>query len=151
MAGSGTTTLKGSGVLQRHRGRVVAVANGLHEADATFRLEQSSTDKQAVADLAGDLIGPGCSIMLDDSTSGVWLLRSLGDHSPLTVVTNSLLVADEVIANGSDKLVVSGGEYQSWAKSLMGPAAVRMIRSMHADLCQVRTTRAVQICRSDGI
>ena len=26
--------LESSGVLQRHRGRVVAVANGLHEADA---------------------------------------------------------------------------------------------------------------------
>ena len=38
-------SLEASGVLQRHRGRVVAVANGLHEADATFRLEQSSTDK----------------------------------------------------------------------------------------------------------
>ncbi|REB69484.1 alkaline phosphatase [Cutibacterium namnetense] len=128
-------SLEASGVLQRHRGRVVAVANGLHEADATFRLGQSSTDKQAVAELAGGLIAPGCSIMLDDSTSGVWLLRSLGDHSPLTIVTNSLLVADEVISSGSDKLVVAGGEYQSWAKSLMGPAAVRMIRSMHADLC----------------
>lgn len=128
-------SLEASGVLQRHRGRVVAVANGLHEADATFRLEQSSTDKQAVAELAGALIAPGSSIMLDDSTSGVWLLRSLGDHSPFTIVTNSLLVADEVISRGSDKLVITGGEYQAWAKSLMGPAAVRMIRSMHADVC----------------
>ena len=127
--------LESSGVLQRHRGRVVAVANGLHEADAAFRLEQSSSDKQAVAELASDLIAPGSSIMLDDSTSGVWVLRSLPEHTPLTVVTNSLLVAKEVITTSSDKLVVTGGEYQSWAQSLMGPAAVRMIRSMHADLC----------------
>ena len=123
--------LESSGVLQRHRGRVVAVANGLHEADAAFRLEQSSSDKQAVAELASDLIAPGSSIMLDDSTSGVWVLRSLPEHTPLTVVTNSLLVAKEVITTSSDKLVVTGGEYQSWAQSLMGPAAVRMIRSMH--------------------
>lgn len=128
-------SLEASGVLQRHRGRVVAVANGLHEADATFRLEQSSADKQAVAELAGGLVAAGSSIMLDDSTSGVWLLRSLAEHTPLTVVTNSLLIAKEVISNSSDKLVVAGGEYQSWAQSLMGPAAVRMIRAMHADLC----------------
>lgn len=128
-------SLESSGVLQRHRGRVVAVANGLHEADAAFRLEQSSSDKQAVAELASGLIAPGSSIMLDDSTSGVWVLRSLPEHTPLTVVTNSLLVAKEVITTSSDKLVVTGGEYQSWAQSLMGPAAVRMIRSMHADLC----------------
>lgn len=129
--------LEDSGVLTRHRGQVVAVASGLHEADAEFRLEQSSAEKQLVAAEAGKLVSPGSSIMLDDSTSGVWLLRSLPDISSVTVVTNSLLVADEVAPYRGAKLLVSGGEYQAWAHSLMGAAAVRTIRSMHADFCFV--------------
>ncbi len=129
--------LEDSGVLARHRGQVVAVASGLHEADADFRLEQSSVEKQQVAAEASRLVTGGCSLMLDDSTSGVWLLRSLPDITNVTVVTNSLLVADEVAPYRGAKLVVTGGEYQAWAHSLMGPAAVRSIRSMHADLCVV--------------
>lgn len=127
--------LEDSGVLQRHRGRVVAVASGLHEADAEFRLQQSSEEKQAVAAHASELVTSGCSVMLDDSTSGVWLLRSLRSRMSLTVVTNSLLVADEMTERRDDKLILTGGEYQPWAHSLMGPTAVATIRAMHADLC----------------
>ncbi|MDN6658051.1 MAG: DeoR/GlpR family DNA-binding transcription regulator [Acidipropionibacterium jensenii] len=131
------SVLEDSGVLTRHRGQVVAVASGLHEADADFRLQQSSAEKQSVAGEAATLVTNGCSLMLDDSTSGVWLLRALPDISNVTVVTNSLLVADEVAACRGAKLVVTGGEYQAWAHSLMGPTAVRTIRSMHADLAFV--------------
>jgi DeoR/GlpR family transcriptional regulator of sugar metabolism len=131
------SVLEDSGVLTRHRGQVVAVASGLHEADAGFRLEQSSAEKQQVAAEASKLVTSGCSLMLDDSTSGVWLLRSLPDVTNVTVVTNSLLVADEVATFRGAKLIVTGGEYQAWAHSLMGPVAAHTIRSMHADLCFV--------------
>ena len=128
-------SLEESGVLQRHRGQVVAVASGLHEADAEFRVEQSSQEKQWVAAKAGQLVTPGSSIMLDDSSSAVWLLRSLADLSSVSVVTNSLLVANEVAENRSTKLFVTGGEYQAWAHALMGPTVVQNVRAMHADIC----------------
>ncbi|MEA5651724.1 MAG: DeoR/GlpR family DNA-binding transcription regulator [Cutibacterium granulosum] len=130
--------LEECGVVQRHRGQVFAVASGLHEADAEFRLEQSSVEKRAVAAKAAELINTGTSIMLDDSTSAVWVLRALADPSSVTVVTNSLLVAREVTERlHSDRLFVTGGEYQAWAHALMGPAAVSSIRSMHAEVCIV--------------
>lgn len=128
-------SLEERGVLQRHRGQVVAVASGLHEADAEFRLEQSSPEKQWVAAEGGRLVNSGSSIMLDDSTSCVCLLRSLPDLASLTVVTNSLLVANEVKDNHSTKLIMTGGEYQAWAHALMGPMVVKNIRSLHADFC----------------
>lgn len=128
-------SLEESGVLQRHRGQVVAVASGLHEADAEFRVEQSSREKQWVAAKAGELVRSGSSIMLDDSSSAVWLLRSLPELSSLSVVTNSLLVADEIAKNRQTKLFVTGGEYQAWAHALMGPTVVQTVRAMHADIC----------------
>ena len=73
--------------------------------------------------------------MLDDSTSGVWLLRALADVSPLTVVTNSLLVARELERRDHVRLVVAGGEYQAWAESVMGATTVATIERMQADFC----------------
>lgn len=127
--------LEERGIVQRNRGHVVAVASGMHEADAGFRIEQSTREKRAVAAAASHLVPPGGSVMVDDSTSGVWLLRELPSETPLTVITNSLLVADEVAERAATKLIVAGGTYQGWARSLMGPSAVTFIRSMRADFC----------------
>ncbi|WP_188043625.1 sugar phosphate isomerase family [Changpingibacter yushuensis] len=65
----------------------------------------------------------------------MWLLRALPPDVPLTVATKSLLVADEVAERATTKLIVAGGAYQAWARSLMGPSAVASIRLMCADFC----------------
>lgn len=135
--------LEEAGIVQRQRGQVLAVACSLQEASASFRLEQNAEVKAAMAQVLAPLVLPGTSLMLDDSTSGVWLLRALEDVSPLTVVTNSLLVAQEVERRDDVRLFVAGGEYQPWAQSMMGPTTVAMVRAMHADLCVISASGVV--------
>ncbi len=129
------TTLEESGLLQRDRGRVTAVATGLHEASAAFRLKQQPGAKAALATVAARLIAPGSSLMLDDSTSGIFVLRALRPDIPLTVITNSLLVARETNLMPNVKLFMSGGEYQGWADALMGPTALHTLSTLDADVC----------------
>lgn len=127
--------LESAGLLQRDRGRVTAVASGLHEASAAFRLGQQPEVKTALADVVAPRIAPGSSLMLDDSTSGIFLLRALRRDMPLTVITNSLLVARETNSMANVKLFMTGGEYQDWADALMGPTALHMIADLDADYC----------------
>lgn len=127
--------LEDAGLVQRHRGRVSAVASGLHEASAAFRLEQQTDVKESMAALVAARIKHGSSILLDDSTSGVYLLRALTERTPLTIVTNSLLVAREAAVHPDFKLFVTGGEYQAWADSLMGPTTLASLASLDADYC----------------
>ncbi|MDA8439855.1 MAG: DeoR/GlpR family DNA-binding transcription regulator [Propionibacterium sp.] len=127
--------LEDAGLVQRHRGRITAVATGLHEASAAFRVEQQGTAKQAMGALVAGWIHPGSSLLLDDSTSGVFLLRALTDKSPLTIVTNSLLVAREATEHPDWRLFVTGGEYQAWADALMGPTTLTTLAGIDADYC----------------
>ena len=127
--------LEDAGLVQRQRGQVVAAAGSLQEASASFRLEQNAATKLAMAKALAPRIPPGSSLMMDDSTSGVWLLRALEGVSPLTVVTNSLLVAQEVQDREDVRLFVAGGEYPAWAHSMLGVATVAMVETMHVDLC----------------
>lgn len=129
------SALEEAGLVQRHRGRVNAIASGLHEAGAGFRLEQQVSLKQDMAGHVAKLIKPGSSLMLDDSTSGVYVLRAIRGVLPLTVITNSLLVGREVETSPDVKLFISGGEYQPWAEALMGPSAVAMLSGMRSDIC----------------
>lgn len=129
-------TLEQRGILQRHRGLVVAIASGVHEADAEYRLERSSATKLALARAAAELVQPATSVMVDDSTSAVCLLRELEGLEAITVVTNSLLVAKEVTGERrAGKLIVVGGDYQAWAQALTGPVALAQIRTMSVGQC----------------
>ncbi len=127
--------LEEAGLVHRERGVISATASSLQEASAEFRMEQNVGAKSAIARVVVDLVRPGNAIMLDDSTSGVYVLRALADVRPLTVVTNSLLVAQEVELDGSISLFMTGGEYQPWARALMGAKAVRFLESVRADVC----------------
>lgn len=127
--------LEEAGLVQRDRGRVIAQASGLHEADAVFRLEQHRQDKQDMAACAAGLIPPGASLMLDDSTSSIWLLRALPRLSSMTVVTNSQMAAEEAISVHGTRLILIGGQYQPWARATAGRAALEQIRDLRAGFC----------------
>lgn len=127
--------LEEAGVVQRDRGRVIAQACGLHEADAVFRLDQHRQDKQEMAARAAELIPPGSSLMLDDSTSSIWLLRALPQLSSMTVVTNSQIAAEEAIGVHGTRLILIGGQYHPWAHATAGRAALEQIRDLRAGFC----------------
>lgn len=129
--------LEEAGVVLRQRGQVSAVATGLHEAGASFRLNQNVEPKQEMAATVARRIRPGSSVMLDDSTSGVWLVQALEDVVPITVITNSMLVARTVERRSGFRLLVTGGEFQSWAESLMGKWANESIGKIRADFCAI--------------
>ena len=126
--------LEEAGVLQRHRGHVSAVANGLNEAGASFRLTKNTESKQVMAQAVAGRIGPGSSVILDDSTTALWVIREL-EVAPLTVVTNSLLVAREVERKSGVRLFMTGGEYQQWAEAFLGKTTIDVLGGIRADYC----------------
>lgn len=129
------SALEEAGMLQKDRGRVTAVATRLHEASAAFRIKQQPDAKAQIARHVVPRIAPGSSLMLDDSTSGIFVLRALRPTIPLTVITNSLLVARETIIMPNVKLFMTGGEYQGWADALMGPTTLQNLSGLDADNC----------------
>ncbi|MDO5722270.1 MAG: DeoR/GlpR family DNA-binding transcription regulator [Actinomycetaceae bacterium] len=129
--------LEAAGLVRRQRGKIIASASGLHEASAHYRLEQESASKRQIAKAVAPLIQPGESIMLDDSTSSVWLLRELLGSMGLSVVTNSLLVASQLQGNDNHSLFMLGGEYQPWADATMGPITIATLEKLHADVCVI--------------
>jgi putative regulatory protein, deoR family len=127
--------LEQAGIVHLDRGMVRAVATSLSEADAEFRLQQSPRIKQAMAKALTPRITQGSSVMLDDSTSAMWVLRALRDVHPLTVITTSLLVANEAKHMDGVRLLMAGGEYEPWAHAMMGPTTAVNLRAWQADHC----------------
>ncbi|MDR3069966.1 MAG: DeoR/GlpR family DNA-binding transcription regulator [Propionibacteriaceae bacterium] len=126
--------LQTNGLLHLERGVVTAAASTLHEASSRYRLTRDTAAKERLAAAAIGLVEPGQSIMMDDSTTGVFLARLLPSRAPLTVVTNFHPVALALVEEPQIQVIVTGGEHQTWADALFGSLTTTAIRSMRADI-----------------
>ncbi|MDI5966729.1 DeoR/GlpR family DNA-binding transcription regulator [Streptomyces sp. SL13] len=136
------------GVVEKVHGGAVPVAEpSTHEPgfEAKSGLEQSA--KEAIAGAAASLVQPGSAIALSGGTTTYALAQRLLDVADLTVVTNSVRVADvfhagrnrtdaagrTTVREGAASVVLTGG-VRTPSDALVGPVADRAIRSLHYDL-----------------
>lgn len=92
-------------------------------------------EKEAIAVEAASLVRPGTAIGLSAGTTTWTFARHLDDIPDLTVVTNSVRVADVLQQRGrSDRTVILTGGVRTPSDALVGPVAVQALRSLHLDL-----------------
>jgi DeoR/GlpR family transcriptional regulator of sugar metabolism len=92
-------------------------------------------EKEAIARVAAGLVRPGTAIGLSAGTTTWTLARHLDDVPDLTVVTNSVRIADVLQQRGrTDRTVVLTGGVRTPSDALVGPVAVQALRSLHLDL-----------------
>lgn len=97
-------------------------------------------EKEAIAKCAARLVRPGTAIGLSAGTTTWVLARRLCDIAGLTVVTNSIRVADVLNqAPRSDHSVVVTGGIRTPSDALVGPLAVSALTTLHLDLVFVGT------------
>ncbi|GAB3283671.1 DeoR/GlpR family DNA-binding transcription regulator [Parasphingorhabdus pacifica] len=92
-------------------------------------------EKEAVAALAATLVHPGMAIGLSAGTTTWTLAKHLDEVPDLTVVTNSVRIADVLQQrNRTDRTVVLTGGVRTPSDALVGPVAVQALRSLHLDM-----------------
>lgn len=133
------------GVIEKvHGGAVPVVGTSTHEPgfEAKSALEPSA--KEDIARAAAAMAAPGSAIALSGGTTTYALARQLVDVPDLTVVTNSVRVADVfhdarrpassgAARPGAATVVLTGG-VRTPSDSLVGPVADRAIGSLHFDV-----------------
>lgn len=92
-------------------------------------------EKQAIAVRAAMLVQPGSAIAVSAGTTTHALARQLVDVPDLTVVTNSVWVADALHdPRGSGSTVLLTGGLRSPSDALVGPIAVQALSQLHTDV-----------------
>jgi DeoR/GlpR family transcriptional regulator of sugar metabolism len=101
------------------------------EAKSHRQLEE----KEAIAREAAALVEPGQAIGLTAGTTTWRLAHYLVDVPDLTVVTNSIQVANVLhVERRPDLTVILTGGVRTPSDALVGPVAVATLRSLHVDL-----------------
>src|SRR5580693_6822479 len=119
-----------------HGGAVLPGSHNAHEPGFEDKLVLERPEKNSIARAAAGLVRPGTAVALSAGTTTFALAQCLLDVPGLTMVTNSLRVAN--LFNGGRtpdgaSVVLTGG-VRTASDALVGPVADLTIRSLHFDL-----------------
>jgi DeoR/GlpR family transcriptional regulator of sugar metabolism len=124
-----------------HGGATALQPSSTDEPGFAAKSVRQRDEKAAIAARAARLVTPGLAIGLSAGTTTAELARRLLEVPGLTVVTNSIPVADVFFRAArtgreaaSGQTVVLTGGVRTPSDALVGPVAVAAIRSLHLDL-----------------
>lgn len=126
--------LEGRGLLRKSRGVATATSTALVESSDVYRSNRQLGEKESIAYAALEFIEPGQALMLDDSTTTLHLVPHLRQRQPLTVITNTLTIMDQLRGSNGITLLGLGGQYYNWCSAFMGGMTTSAIAALRADL-----------------
>lgn len=121
------------GILRKTRGIASAAPTSLVESSDVYRSSRQSTEKKAIALAAMRFVEPGQAIFFDDSTTVMQMAPYLPANVPLTVITNSLTLMNELKGVRDLTLLGLGGQYYNWCNAFMGRMTTHEISRLRAD------------------
>ena len=113
-----------------------AVLNEQANTDLPFniRKKRNVPGKQKIAELVCDLVSDGECLMLDASSTAVFIAKKLkGKKSKLTLITNSVEILVELFDVSDWQVISSGGTAREGTLALTGPQTDRMLSSYCVD------------------
>jgi len=121
-------------VARVHGGATAISGRSAEEPGFAAKSSLQTAEKAAIAAAAADLVHPGDCVAISAGTTTFAVAQQLRLVPDLTVVTNSLPVAEILHETGRDDLtvVLTGGE-RTPSDALVGPVAVTTLRGLHVD------------------
>ncbi len=98
-----------------------------------IRSKKNVAEKQKMAEVAASLVHDGDHIMLDASSTAVFVAKALKSKQHLTVITNSIEIMLELSDQPGWKVISTGGDLKEGYLALLGTQAENTIRAYYAD------------------
>ncbi|WP_299446124.1 DeoR/GlpR family DNA-binding transcription regulator [uncultured Phycicoccus sp.] len=127
--------LDGEGLLERvHGGAVATQPRAADEPGFAAKSMLMTAEKQAIAAEAARLVHPGATIAISAGTTTYELAKAIRSVPQLTVVTNSVPVAQLLHeSQAAGHVVVLTGGVRTPSDALVGPVAINALRGLHVD------------------
>lgn len=119
-------------IIRTHGG---AILNKPLVVESSFRTKEGkfNDQKKQIANKAIEFIQDHSTILLDSGTTTLEIAKLLKDKKTITVVTNDIKIAAELI-DTDVKVIVTGGELQNNVGTLFGPLTEQILKNIHVDL-----------------
>ncbi len=132
--------LENEGFLSRTYGGAFITEGVLNEVDLKLRETAYLGSKEKIAAECASLVHHGDTVFLDASTTAAVVAKALRSLR-ITVVTNSLMVVDQLKDMENIHLILIGGTYSPKSKAFNGGMTLKELRNYYVD-------KAFMSCRS---
>ncbi|MER6846355.1 DeoR/GlpR family DNA-binding transcription regulator [Streptomyces flaveolus] len=122
--------LEAEGLLDRRHGGAVLPGGFTRESGFPQKSHLATAEKTAIADLAAGFVEEGEAIVVGAGTTTQELARRLARVAGLTVVTNSLLVAQALAHANRVEVVMTGGTLRGSNYALVGSGAEQSLQGL---------------------
>ena len=121
-----------------------AVINQSLNTDLPYHVRKRSNveQKEMIAEKIAQMIHDGDYVMLDASSTAIYVTKYIKNLKNITLITNSVETLIELADKPDWKVLSTGGSLKKGSLSLVGASAERMIRCFHVDLA---------VCSSKGL
>ena len=120
-------------VVRTHGG---AVAGGVDvELPLRFREARHQPEKSAIGRVAASLVPDGSVVGMTGGTTVAAVARCLMTRADITIVTNALNIASELVLRPNLRIFVVGGAARHASYELVGPAAETVLDRYHFVVC----------------
>jgi DeoR/GlpR family transcriptional regulator of sugar metabolism len=114
-------SLADQNLIIRTHGGAIPYKVGFNELSLALRRQRQIDEKLRIGKEAAALVTDGDAIFLDSSSTTLAIAKHLRDHRNLTILTNSLVIAQEMLDAAGVTVVMPGGKVRQDTASLVSP------------------------------
>ncbi|MDI6870178.1 MAG: DeoR/GlpR family DNA-binding transcription regulator [Bacillota bacterium] len=125
--------LERQGILRRTQGGAILVEFGQFAQPFHVRKAEYSEEKAAIGRVAARLVTENDIIIIDAGTTAQQVAKNLGHLQHVTILTNSLEVANDLLVHANITVIPCGGVLRPTSRSMVGIPAEQFFSQFHAD------------------
>jgi len=125
--------LADSNLVVRTHGGAVTASRALPDISLSSRLKQQVHEKDRIGEAGAAMVADGDAIFLDSSSTALAIARQLKDHRHVTIISNSLAVAQEMLDAPGVTVVMPGGTLRRETASLIRAESLDALRRFNIE------------------
>ncbi len=125
--------LEAMGRVRRAHGGATAVEQAMPEPPVLQRIAECTQEKRRIGQAAAQLVQDGETIFLGSGTTTLEVARHLDGKKRLTVITNALTIANQLVGNEEITLIITGGVLRHSEFSMIGHIVEQTLKELRAD------------------
>lgn len=125
--------LEEQGLLERVHGGAVSTHKYYYNMSMLDRMKTNEEEKRRIAAACAAMISDGDTVMLNSGTTTLFTVQELKHVKNLTVVTNSLAIAQEAGRIANIQVILLGGNFNSQHQFTYGDDTLSQLKKYKAD------------------
>lgn len=125
--------LEATGALERIHGGALVTGRAYYNMSLHERMKTNEEEKRRIGKLTASMISDGDTVFINSGTTTLYAVQEMKNIKNLTIVTNSLAIAQDAGCQKNINIILLGGNLNAQYQFTYGDDTVQQLRKYKAD------------------